>query len=124
VTSDVLIVDALGLAAIGGVLWYLRPLRKNRAAHPAAGSVQSALIIVKGGYSPDTIVLERNVPAKLVFRREESAACSERVVLPAFGLSATLPQGEEVAVEFLPTARGEFWFTCHMGVLKGRIVVE
>lgn len=123
-TPDVLIVDALGLAAIGGVLWYLRPRRKNRAVQTASGGVQSALIIVRGGYTPDTIVLQRNVPAKLVFRREESAACSERVVLPAFGQGATLPQGEEVAVEFLPTARGEFWFTCHMGVLQGRIVVE
>jgi plastocyanin domain-containing protein len=124
VTPDVLIVDAVGLTAIGGILWYLRPLRKRRAARAAAGAVQSALIIVKGGYTPDTIVLERGVPAKLVFRREESAPCSERVVLPAFGQGATLPKGEEVAVEFLPTERGEFPFSCHMGVLKGRIVVE
>ncbi len=123
-TPDVLIVDALGLAAIGGILWYLRPRRKSQPVQQASDAVQSALIVVKGGYTPDTIVLQRNVPAKLVFRREEAAPCSERVVVPAFGQSATLPQGEEVAVQFLPVSRGEFWFTCHMGVLKGRIVVQ
>ena len=124
VTPDVLIVDALGVAAIGGILWYLRPLRKSRPVQRAEDAMQSALIIVKGGFSPDTIVLERGVPTRLVFRREEAAPCSERVVLPAFGQSATLPQGEEVSVEFLPISRGEFRFTCHMGVMKGCIVVQ
>jgi plastocyanin domain-containing protein len=88
------------------------------------GGVQSALVVVKGGYTPDTIVVEQGRPVRLVFRREESALCSERVLIPDFDRSAVLPEGQEVAVEFLPTRKGEYPFACQMGMLRGRIVVD
>jgi plastocyanin domain-containing protein len=121
---DVIVVNAAGLVAIGWIVWYFW-LSHGRAVRAAVnGGVQGALIVVRGGYTPDTIVLERGRPARLVFRREESALCSERVVLPAFDKSALLPEGVEVTIEFTPTERGEFPFSCQMGMLRGRIVVE
>ena len=59
-----------------------------------------------------------------MFRREESAVCSERVVLPVFDRSALLPEGQEVPIEFVPTERGEFPLACQIGMLRGRIIVE
>ena len=118
------LVDLAALTMIGAIVWYFWLSRSRGVVAAVAGGAQSALIVVKGGYTPDTIVVERGRPVRLVFRREESALCSERVVLPAFGKSAVLPQGEEVTVEFLPTASGEFPFSCQMGMLRGRIVVE
>ena len=118
------LVDVVGLAAIAVVVWYFWLSRSWRAAAGLRRDAQSALIVVKGGYTPDTIVVERGRPVRLVFRREESAACSERVILPAFDRRAVLPEGEEVALEFVPQERGEFPFTCHMGMLHGRIVVQ
>ncbi|GIW53589.1 MAG: ATPase [Gemmatimonadales bacterium] len=121
---DIMLVNAAGLAAIALIVWYFW-LSSGRGVRAAVeNGVQSVLIVVRGGYTPDTIVLERGRPARLVFRREESALCSERVVLPAFDKSALLPEGEEVAIEFVPTERGEFPFTCQMGMLRGRVVVE
>lgn len=123
-TWDQVLVDLIGAAAVSAIVWYFW-LSKNRGVVATrTGAVQSALVVVKGGYTPDTIVVERGRPVRLVFRREESALCSERVVLPAFAKSAVLPEGEEVAVEFVPTQAGEFPFTCQMGMLRGRIVVE
>jgi plastocyanin domain-containing protein len=46
------------------------------------------------------------------------------VVLGDFGKSARLPEGETVALEFLPQRPGEYEFTCQMGMLHGRLVVE
>ncbi len=79
---------------------------------------------VRGGYEPDTISAEAGVPLRIVFQREESSACSEQVVFPAFGKSAMLPTGERVAIDLLPTNPGEYEFTCAMGMLRGRLVVE
>jgi plastocyanin domain-containing protein len=123
-TLDKVLVDLLGFAAIGATVWYFWLSRSRGVVAAAAGGVQSALIVVKGGYTPDTIVVERGRPVRLVFRREESALCSERVVLPAFDKSAVLPEGEEVAVEIIATEPGEYPFSCQMGMLRGRIVVE
>ena len=123
-TWDKVLVDVIGLVAISAVVWYFWLSRSRGVVAAVAGGAQSALVVVKGGYTPDTIVVERGRPVRLVFRREESALCSERVVLSAFERSAVLPEGEEVTVEFVPQERGEFPFTCHMGILHGRIVVE
>ena len=123
-TPDEIIVNLLGLTLIGTIVWYFWLSHGRAAVAAVAQGVQSALIVVRGGYTPDLIVVRRGKPVRLVFRREESAACSERVVIPAFNRSALLPEGEEVAVEFVPTAPGEFPFSCQMGMLRGRIVVE
>ncbi len=123
-TPDVILVNLLGFAAIGLIVWYFWLSKSRGVQASVAGDMQSALVVVRGGYTPDTIVVERGRPVRLVFRREESAVCSERVTIPAFDKSALLPEGEEVTVEFLPTEKGEFPFTCQMGMLRGRIVVE
>lgn len=123
-TSDVVLVNLAGLALIGAIVWYFWLSRNRGVQAELWDGAQSALIVVKGGYTPDTVVVERGRPVRLIFRREESALCSERVVLPAFDRSAVLPEGREVSVEFLPTERGEFPFACQMGMLRGRIVVE
>jgi len=50
--------------------------------------------------------------------------CSEEIVIPAFGVKRFLPTNETTAVEFTPNVPGTFDFSCGMGMLHGRIVVE
>ena len=123
-TLEKALVDLVGVTMIGAIVWYFWLSRSRGVVAAVAGGVQSALIVVKGGYTPDTIVVERGRPVRLVFRREESALCSERVVIPAFDKSAVLPEGKEVPIEFIATEPGEYSFSCQMGMLRGRIVVE
>jgi plastocyanin domain-containing protein len=82
------------------------------------------MILVKGGYTPDTIVVRHGKPVRLNFRREETASCSDKVIFADFNKSAELPTGETVSVELLPKEPGEFAFACPMGMFRGRLVVE
>lgn len=84
----------------------------------------TTLVRVRGGYEPDTIYARAGERLRIVFRREETAACSERVVFPDFGKSAMLPPYQDVTVEIGPREAGEYEFTCQMGVLHGRLIVE
>ncbi len=103
---------------------FLTSIRRGFLAHAAGTTVRREVLVrVSGGYVPDTIRTEVGVPLRIVFRREESAPCSEQVVFPAFGKSATLPPGEQVAVDLLPEEPGEYEFTCAMGMLRGKLVV-
>ncbi len=122
---DNVVVTVIGLALIAGVAWFFWGHRKEgyRAAVTSSG-YQEAMVLVKGGYSPGTIVVRAGKPVRLNFRREESSACSEMVVFGDFGKSAKLPEGELVPVEFLPKEPGTYEFTCQMGMLRGRLVVE
>ena len=41
-----------------------------------------------------------------------------------FNKSARLPEGEIVPIEFLPEEPGEHEFSCQMGMIRGKLVVE
>ena len=95
--------------------------RSDSIPHVADGA---ARIEVRGGYQPDTIVTRAGRPLRLTFNRHESWPCSDRVVFPDFNVEAELPAHEDVVVELFPDEPGEYEFTCGMGMLKGRLIVE
>ena len=70
---------------------------------------------VAGGYVPSTIRADAGRPLRLIFCREESSACSEQLVLPAFGKSVTLLRGEAVAVDLPAMGPGEYEFIDGIG---------
>lgn len=96
----------------------LSAFRRNPHAAPATR------VRVRGGYRPDTIHGRVGQPARIVFRREETAVCSEQVVFPHFGKSVMLPPYQDVMVELVPDQAGEYEFTCQMGMLHGLLVIE
>ncbi|GMQ81136.1 MAG: cupredoxin domain-containing protein [Rhodothermia bacterium] len=124
-TPDQWIVTAAVVALIALTIWFfwLKRVEGFRTTVNSQG-YQEAMILVKGGYTPDTIIVDHGQPVRLIFRREESSSCSEMVVLPEFKKSAQLPEGETVPVEFLPDQPGTFEFTCQMGMLRGRLIVN
>ncbi len=124
-TPDKIIVTLSGLAAIVFIVWFFWLVKKPGVKAALTGSgYQEAMVLVKGGYTPDVIVVERGKPVRLNFVRAESASCSEMVLFPDFKKSAQLPEGETVAVELMPDKAGEFEFQCQMGMLRGKLIVE
>lgn len=124
-TPDKILVTLLGLAAIAFIVWFFWLVKKpgTKAALSSSG-YQELMVLVKGGYTPDVIVVEKGKPVRLNFVRTETAACSEMVLIPDFNKSARLPEGKTVPVEFMPDKAGEFEFQCQMGMLRGKLIVE
>jgi len=124
-TPDRWLVLLAGISLVAFIVWFFWLKRtKGVRASETSGGYQEAMILVKGGYSPDTIIVARGKPVRLNFRREETASCSDKVVFEAFDKSAELPTGELVAVELMPKEPGEFTFACPMGMFRGRLIVE
>ena len=110
---------------IAAIVWFFWLKREDGVqATVTSSGYQEATVLVKGGYTPATIRVIRGTPVRLTFRREETAACSDQVILDAFGKHADLPEGQLVPVEFLPKEQGRFPFTCSMGMFRGTIVVQ
>ena len=124
-TPDRILITLGGVVVVGFIAWFFWLKRTPGVkASIVSDGYQEQMILVKGGYTPDTIRVASGRPVRLLFRREETAACSEHVVLADFGKSAALPTGTVVPIEFMPGEPGEHEFTCQMGMLRGRIVVE
>jgi plastocyanin domain-containing protein len=119
-----IVVTVVGVAASALVLWYFVFTPGPALAAAAKGGVQEVRITVKGGYTPDTVVVRAGKPVRLLFYRDETADCSERLVLEGFGVDRPLPAFQTTAVEFTPSAAGEFLFRCGLDTMKGLLVVE
>ena len=114
-----------GIAAIGWVNWYFFWAERSLAAPVGGGrNGQEVRIEVRGGYSPSAVKVKRGLPVRLIFDRQETSGCSEEVVLGDFGIRKFLPAQQQTTVEFTPENAGTYEFTCGMGMLRGRIIVE
>ncbi|MEO8193595.1 MAG: cupredoxin domain-containing protein [Gemmatimonadales bacterium] len=106
------------------ILWYFFGARDSVKAALSESGVQEIRIMVKGGYSPDVIVVKEGVPVKLDFYRDEAASCTEQVVFGDFGIARDLPAFKTTSIEFTPDKAGEFVFACGMNMVRGKLVVE
>ena len=116
------LVGAAGLSIL--VVWFFFFSEKKSTRLAATNGVQETNIIVKGGYTPDVLVVKAGRPVRLNFIRQETASCSEMVLFPDFNKSARLPPGETVPIEFTPQTPGEYDFQCQMGMLRGKLIAE
>jgi plastocyanin domain-containing protein len=122
-TREILVLIG-GVAAIAFVLWYFFGPRRAVAASVGQAGVQEVKVTVKGGYSPDVIVVKQGQPVRLDFYRDETASCSDRVVFGDFGISRDLPAFKTTPIQFTPDRAGEFTFACGMNMMRGKLVVE
>ena len=113
-----------GAVLIVFVLWYFFGEREAAAATIGSSGTQEIKVTVRGGYSPDVIVVKQGVPVRLNFYRDETASCSETVVFSDFGIARDLPAFKTTAIEFTPDKTGEFTFACGMNMLRGKLIVE
>jgi plastocyanin domain-containing protein len=120
-----IIVTLVGLGLIALIAWFFWiSEHKETVAGTSSSGLQEAFIKVKGGYSPDVIVVEAGKPVRLSFNREETAVCSEQVLFPDFKKQATLTPFRTVSLEFTPDKPGEYEFQCGMGMLHGKLIVR
>ena len=119
-----ILVLAGGVLLIGAILWYFFGAREAVSAGVTEAGVQQIKVTVKGGYSPDVIVVKQGTPVRLDFYRNETASCSEQVLFRDFDIARDLPAYKTTAVEFTPDKSGEFTFTCGMNMMRGKLIVE
>ena len=120
-SETTVLVSGIVLSAL--ILWYFFG-PKPRVSAQVADGVQEVRVVVKGGYSPDVIVVRQGAPVKLDFYRDETASCSEEIVFGDFGIARHLPAFQTTTIEFTPETPGEFTFTCGMNMMRGKLVVE
>jgi len=120
-----IIVTVLGLALVILVNWYfLFSRRRERQAVMKKDRLQEVTVRVKGGYDPDVTVVRKGIPVRLNFYRDETADCSEILVIGEFNIRKPLPAFKTTAIEFTPKEEGEYAFTCGMGMLRGKLIVR
>ncbi len=121
-TEIFVLVSAVALIAF--IIWYFFGEREAVSASVSDSGVQEIKVTVKGGYSPDLIVVKQGAPVKLDFYRDETTSCTEQVIFGDFGIARDLPAFRTTSIEFTPDKAGEFIFACGMNMVRGKLIVE
>lgn len=117
--EDKIAVTITGVISVVFVYWFFLAKKEKETAVS-----DSADIIVDGGYSPEVISIPVGKTTKLNFIRKDPTECLEEVVLGDFKIRKTLPLNEKVTVEITPQEKGEFGYSCGMGMYHGKILVR
>jgi len=120
-----ILVTIIGVLLIILVNWYFFfSKRKVTQATVETEGIQEVKVIVKGGHSPDVIVVKRGIPVRINFYRDETAECSDTIVFGDFKIRKPLPAFKTTPIEVAPEKPGEYTFTCGMGMIRGKLIVE
>ncbi len=98
--------------------------RQEGTAAKQEQGMQSADIIVKGGYEPSLITMKPGVPITLHFDRQETGECTSHVVFSDLGLDAMLPGNAHTDVQLPALAPDDYPFACGMNMVHGMLRVE
>ena len=119
-TADKIITALLGVFGIIFTYWFFF-MKKQTITSVQSGTVD---ILVSGGYKPDRIAIPFGKTTKLVFDRRDPSSCLEEVILSDFKVRKFLTLNEKTEIEITPQKKGEFDFSCGMGMFHGKLVVE
>lgn len=117
--GDKVLVTLLGIGGVIFTFWFF--LMKKEKEVSVEESVD---ILVRGGYSPEVIVIPKGKTTKLNFIRKDPSDCLSEVVLGDFKIRKELPLNQKVTVEVTPQKEGEYAYTCGMNMYHGKIVVK
>ncbi len=116
---DKIIITIVGIVGILFTYWFfLMKKGKEMIVHDTID------IIVKGGYSPEVISIQKGKTTKINFIRKDLNSCLEEVVLGDFKIRKYLPLNQKVTIELTPQKSGEFGYACGMNMYHGKIIVR
>jgi len=84
---------------------------------------QTATIVVDGGYHPQKVLASAGTPLRLVFDRHDEGTCTDRVLVPALGIVASLDAHARTTVDLPSLDVGHYDFSCGMKMVHGEIDV-
>jgi plastocyanin domain-containing protein len=118
-SPDKILVSIFGLLSILFTFWYFFMKKTNTIQ--AEGTID---ILVDGGYKPERISIPHGKTTKLIFYRKDSSSCLEEVILADFKVRKFLPLNEKTEIEINADKKGEFDFSCGMGMFHGKLIVK
>lgn len=104
--------------------WFLGKHDAKSEGSKVKSGRQTATITVKGGYSPQRVVLKKGIPATVNFNMQDNTACLSHVVFSDLGINKDLTKQPVTKID-IPTDKAKtFNFACGMDMFHGQVVVK
>lgn len=77
----------------------------------------------KLNYNPEVIRVSAGKPVKIIADLNRLRGCFQSLVIPELGIETYFDENNPT-LEFTPTEKGTFSFSCSMGMGKGTLIVQ
>lgn len=81
------------------------------------------MAITPYGFEPKIIKIKKDLLVRWVIDGTQASGCTNQIIVPSLGISKEIEVGKNI-VEFIPTKAGELAFSCWMGMVRGKFIVE
>lgn len=79
--------------------------------------------VTSRGFEPSILKIKKGIPVKWVIKGKEVSGCTNKIVVPSLGIAKNINRGENT-ISFAPTDAREIPFSCGMGMVRGKFIVE
>jgi sulfite exporter TauE/SafE/copper chaperone CopZ len=79
--------------------------------------------ITARGFEPNIIKIKKGIPVKWIINGDKVTSCTNKIIVPKYNISQNISYGENI-INFIPTESGEIPFSCWMGMVRGKFIVE
>lgn len=82
------------------------------------------MYVTSAGFSPSVLKIKKGVPVRWVIKGDSVTSCTNKIIVPSLGISQSLNSGDNVVSFTSPDKIGEIPFSCWMGMIRGKFIVE
>ncbi|MBU1130809.1 sulfite exporter TauE/SafE family protein [Patescibacteria group bacterium] len=76
-----------------------------------------------GGFSPNVFKIKKGIPVKWLINGQQVSGCTNEIISPSLGIKQKIYPGENI-IEFTPDKTGTIGFSCWMGMVRGKFIIE
>lgn len=76
------------------------------------------------GFEPNILTIKKGIPVTWKIYGDQVTQCTDRIIVPSLKLSKAISPGENIIRFTPPGKRGEIPFSCWMGMVRGKFVIE
>jgi len=104
------------------------PAQSSKGSEPIRATIAEGIQTVVTEIGPRSyppFIVKAGIPLRWIIRAraQDLNGCNNALVVPAYGIEQRLRSGDTV-IEFTPTKEGTVPFSCWMGMIRSRFVVE
>ena len=116
------LVNIIGVVLIILVIWWFWLSSEKNFIAPKD---QIITILVEGGiYHPAQIEVPAGQTIAFKFIRKDPTPCAETVIFPELNRSLLLPVDKAQIIHLNLPQKGEYTFTCQMGMYRGKLIAK
>jgi len=80
--------------------------------------------VTASGFEPSILKVKKGVPVKWQIYGDDLTGCTNKIIIKSLNVKAELDSGENIVRFTAPEKAGTLNFSCWMGMVRGKFIVE